>query len=73
MVGAVRPWAGLLRARPGAGSTVVEEEEVGAEEVVCTACSSVGLFLRGSRLGLLRPGGEQELKHERGCSKYCSN
>ena len=56
----MRPWAGLRRARPGAGSTVVEEE-VGAEEVACTACSSVGLFLRGSRLGLLRPGGEQEL------------
>ena len=71
MGSAVRPWAGLRRARPGAGSTVVEEEEeevVGrrAEEVACTACSSVGLFLSGSRLGLLRPGGERELKREWG-------
>lgn len=51
--GAVRLWAGLLRPRPGAGA--VAAVAVGADGAVCITCSSVGLFLKGSRLGLLRP------------------
>lgn len=43
--GAVRPGAGLLRPKPGAG---------GPDGVAWTTCSRVGLFLRGSREGLVR-------------------
>lgn len=54
--GAVRPWVGLLRPRPGAGTVVAA---VGTDGAVCITCSRVGLFRNGSRLGLLRPGAKQ--------------
>lgn len=50
--GAARPWAGLLRPRPGAGAAAV-----GTDGAVWLAWSRVGLFLKASRLGLLRAGG----------------
>lgn len=53
--GAVRPWVGLLRPRPGTGAVVAAE---GAGGAVGITWSRVGLFRKGSRLGLLRPGGK---------------
>lgn len=50
--GAVRPGAGLLRPKPGAG---------GPDGVAWTTCSRVGLFLRGSREGLVRAGKKEGL------------
>lgn len=50
--GAVRLWAGLLRPRPGTGAVVAG---VWADGAVWLTWSRVGLFRKGSRLGLLRP------------------
>lgn len=50
--GGARPWAGLLRPRPGAGAAAAA---VGA---VWFAWSRVGLFRKASRLGLVRAGGK---------------